>query len=70
LEPAGRLESIRLLELSLVKLYKDGPLLAEMLEYLNDLHFEPIWFERAFNDADTGRLLQVDGIFAKTETAL
>ena len=69
---ARTLESVRLLEveLSLVKLYKDGPLLAEMLEYLNDLHFEPIWFERAFNDADTGRLLQVDGIFAKKETAL
>jgi FkbM family methyltransferase len=65
---AGRtLESVRLLELelSLVKLYEGGPLLAEMLEYLKDLHFEPIWFERAFIDAGTGRLLQMDGIFAK-----
>jgi FkbM family methyltransferase len=61
------LESVCLLEveLSLIKLYEDGPLLAEMLEYLNDLHFEPIWLERAFNDAETGRLLQMDGIFAK-----
>ena len=65
---AGRsLESVRLLELelSLVTLYEDGPLLSEMLEYLKDLHFEPIWFERAFCDAGTGRLLQMDGIFAK-----
>jgi FkbM family methyltransferase len=65
---AGRtLESVRLLEveLSLVKLYEAGPLLAEMLEYLKDLHFEPIWFERAFGDAGTGRLLQIDGIFAR-----
>jgi FkbM family methyltransferase len=65
---AGRtLESVRLLEveLSLVQLYEAGPLFAEMLEYLKDLHFEPIWLERAFIEADTGRLLQVDGIFAK-----
>jgi FkbM family methyltransferase len=64
---AGRtLESVHLLELelSLVKLYEDGPLLADMLAYLKDLRFEPIWFERAFSDADTGRLLQLDGIFA------
>jgi FkbM family methyltransferase len=61
------LESVRLLEveLSLVKLYEAGPLFSEMLEYLKDLHFEPIWFERAFNDAATGRLLQMDGIFAR-----
>jgi FkbM family methyltransferase len=65
---AGRtLESVRLLELelSLVKLYEAGPLLSEMLEYLEDLHFEPIWFERGFTDAGTGRLLQMDGIFAQ-----
>jgi Methyltransferase FkbM domain len=65
---AGRaLESVRRLELelSLVKPYEAGPLLSEMLEYLEDLHFEPIWFERAFGDAGTGRLLQMDGIFAK-----
>jgi FkbM family methyltransferase len=64
---ARTLESVRLLEveLSLVQLYEAGPLFAEMLEYLKDLHFQPIWFERAFIDADTGRLLQVDGIFAK-----
>jgi FkbM family methyltransferase len=61
------LESVRLLELelSLVKLYEDGPLLPDMLEYLKDLHFELIWFERAFIEAGTGRLLQLDGIFAK-----
>jgi FkbM family methyltransferase len=66
---AGRtLASVRLLEveLSLVKLYETGPLLAEMLAYLEDLHFEPIWFERGFDDATTGRLLQMDGIFAKS----
>jgi FkbM family methyltransferase len=61
------LGSVRLLELelSLVKLYETGPLLPEMLEYLKELQFEPIWFDRAFVDADTGRLLQIDGIFAK-----
>lgn len=67
---AGRtLESVHLLEveLSLVKLYEDGPLLADMLAYLKDLRFEPIWFERAFSDAGTGRLLQLDGIFAGSQ---
>jgi FkbM family methyltransferase len=61
------MESVRLLEveLSLVKLYEDGPLLAEMLDYLEELRFEPIWFERGFADAATGRLLQIDGIFAR-----
>ena len=65
---AGRtLESVQLLEveLSLVQLYEAGPLFTEMLKYLKDLHFEPIWFEPAFIDAGTGRLLQLDGIFAR-----
>ncbi len=64
---ARTLESVHLLEveLSLVRLYEDGPLYAEMLEYLKELHFEPIWFERGFGDAATGRMLQMDGIFAR-----
>jgi FkbM family methyltransferase len=63
------LESVRLLEveLSLVKLYQDGPLYMEMLEYLQELDFEPIWFQQGFGDVATGRLLQIDGIFAKRE---
>jgi hypothetical protein len=67
---AGRtLESVHLLEveLSLVKLYEDGPMLADMLAYLEDLRFEPIWFERAFSDAGTGRLLRLDSIFAGSQ---
>jgi FkbM family methyltransferase len=61
------LESVQMLELelSLVRLYEGSPLHIEMMEHLKELHFEPIWFERAFLDAATGRLLQMDGIFAR-----
>lgn len=68
LEGATRtLESVQLLEveLSLVNLYQDGPLYTNMIEYLRKLHFTPVWFQRGFNDASTGRLLQMDGIFAR-----
>jgi len=53
------------LELSLVQLYEDGPLAAEMIQYLAGLGFEPIWLDPAFYDERTGRMLQVDAIFAR-----
>jgi FkbM family methyltransferase len=53
------------LELSLVRLYEGGPLCAEMIQYLAELGFEPIWLDRAFLDERTGRMLQVDAIFAR-----
>ena len=64
---ARTLESVSLLEieLSLVSLYEDGPLYTEMIKYLQAIGFELIWIERGFCDASSGRLLQVDGIFAK-----
>jgi FkbM family methyltransferase len=61
------LESVQLLEveLSLVELYEEGPRYTEMIDFLEDLNFRPIWLERGFTDASTGRLLQIDGIFAR-----
>jgi hypothetical protein len=69
---ARTLESVSLLEveLSLVDLYEDGPLYTEMIEYLEAMSFELIWLERGFSDASTGRLLQMDGIFAKHAAAI
>ncbi|HUG85189.1 MAG TPA: FkbM family methyltransferase [Euzebya sp.] len=60
------LASVRLIEieLSLVPLYEGAPLWLEMIEYLEQLGLEPIWLERGFTARD-GRLLQVDGIFAR-----
>lgn len=65
---AGVLGAIRLLELelSLVPLYGHAPLYREMIDHVEKLGFEPIWFERGFQDRRTGRLLQIDGIFART----
>ncbi|WP_433029563.1 FkbM family methyltransferase [Actinomycetospora sp. CA-053990] len=53
------------LELSLVRLYEGSPLAAEMIQYLAGLGFEPIWFDPAFYDERSGRMLQVDAIFAR-----
>lgn len=53
------------LELSLVHLYEDTPLAAEMIDHMAGLGFEPIWLERGFCDERTGRMLQVDAIFAR-----
>jgi FkbM family methyltransferase len=62
------LGSVSLLEaeLSLVQLYQDGPLWIPMIEYLAGLGFEPIWLDPGFYDNQTGRLLQIDAIFAKS----
>jgi FkbM family methyltransferase len=61
------LELVSLLEveLSLVELYDGGPLYTEMIGFLSDLGFDLIWVEPGFCDAETGRLLQMDGIFAR-----
>ena len=37
-----------------------------MIEYLAGLGFEPVWLDPAFYDNRTGRLLQVDAMFAKS----
>ena len=53
-------------ELSLVQLYEGGPRWLAMIEYLAGLGFEPVWLDPAFYDTRTGRLLQVDAMFAKS----
>jgi len=54
------------LELSLVPLYKDGPLAADMIRLMDNLGFTLMGLEPAYSDGDTGQLLQVDGLFFRT----
>ncbi|NJM87065.1 MAG: FkbM family methyltransferase [Hydrococcus sp. RU_2_2] len=52
-------------ELSLAPLYRDQLLFKEMLALVENLGYEPHAFVPGFTDLETGRLLQMDGIFFK-----
>lgn len=54
------------LELSLVCLYKDQILFEEMLEILHQMDYNLYTVIPVFTDPETGRLLQMDGIFLKS----
>jgi len=51
------------IELSLVKLYEGQKLFNEILERVTGLGFSLMQIEPSFTDKETGRMLQVDGIF-------
>jgi FkbM family methyltransferase len=51
------------IEMSLVPLYRGGALLPEMLDYLQERGFLLELLEPGFSDPQSGRLLQVDGVF-------
>lgn len=53
-------------ELSLVPLYHGAPDLMEVVNYLADRGFNLLSLEPAFVDPHDGRLLQVDGLFARS----
>ncbi len=52
-------------ELSLAPLYEGQALFPEVLEHLEAAGFDLVLLERVFNDARTGRLLQLDGLFLR-----
>lgn len=52
-------------ELSLARLYEGAPLFPEVLAYLESQGFVLLWLEPVFSDPATGRLLQLDGVFAR-----
>lgn len=52
-------------ELSLVPLYEGAAALPDVLDYLEERGFVPVWLDPVFADAATGRLLQVDGLFQR-----
>lgn len=56
-------------ELSLVPLYEDGPLYLEVVENLRDRGFRLAGVDPVLEDAETGELLQMDGIFVRDRAA-
>jgi FkbM family methyltransferase len=61
------LDAISLIEveLSLIAVYDAGPLFQEVVRFLEKHDFAPIAFEGVLDDADTGEMLQADGIFRR-----
>lgn len=53
------------LEMSLVPLYENEILFVEMIEFLKTKGFMLFSIENGFSNANTGQLLQVDGIFVR-----
>jgi FkbM family methyltransferase len=51
------------LEMSLTPLYENETLFLEMIRYLNGKGYSLVHLEHVFSDRETGRLLQVDGMF-------
>lgn len=51
------------LEMSLVALYEGEMMYMEMINFLKDFGFELFSVEPGFTDKNTGRLLQMDGVF-------
>ncbi len=64
---AGTLEGVRAteVEMSVVPLYEGQALWHEVIAYLYSLGFELAWLERGFTDENSGRILQLDGIFVR-----
>lgn len=54
------------IELSLARMYEGGPLLKNMLTFLEELGFSLVAINPVFSDPATGYTLQVDGIFTRT----
>ena len=52
-------------ELSLVPLYEGAATFTEMISFIQDLGYELFSIVPGFRDAQSGRLLQVDGFFVR-----
>jgi hypothetical protein len=51
------------IEMSIEELYRDEMLYIDMINFLNSLGFNLYSLENGFYNEETGKLLQVDGIF-------
>ncbi len=60
----SRMELVQL-EMSLATLYSGEMLMPEMMEFMAELGFKPVWYQPGFSDVKTGYLKQIDCIFAK-----
>lgn len=56
------------LEVSLIPLYKDEALLADMVDYMSTKNYTLMSLEPGYGDPSTGQLLQVDCIFFRQNT--
>ena len=54
-------------ELSLVPLYRGQSLIEDLILWLRERNYSPIWFSHGFRDRVACRLLQMDGIFVRNE---
>ena len=57
-------------EMSIEELYQDEMLYLDMLLYMKKLGFDLCSLENGFYNEKSGKLLQVDGVFFKTNTSL
>jgi FkbM family methyltransferase len=55
------------LEMSLIPLYENELIIADMIKFLEKIQFELISLENGFVNNETGQLLQVDGIFVNKQ---
>ena len=65
-ESLQRIKLIQL-EMALIPLYKGELLLADMIRYMEGLGFKLYNLINGFNNFETGQLLQVDGIFIRSD---
>lgn len=56
------------MEMSLVPLYKDEPLFVEMCMKMSEMGFSLIAIENGFSEPVSGHLLQIDGIFHRSQS--
>jgi FkbM family methyltransferase len=55
-------------ELSAVELYEGQPLMAEVIEHLRSMGFDLIALQTSFRDAESGDLLQSNGLFRRRDS--
>ena len=67
-ETLGRVAGLQV-ELSLAPLYEGAPTFQDMLRFLDGAGFELVGVEPGLTDPQTGRVLQIDGIFARKKSA-
>jgi FkbM family methyltransferase len=56
-------------ELSLVPLYREGPLYREVIEYVAGRGFQLVSIEGITEEPETGHMLQLDGVFVRGASA-
>lgn len=55
------------LEMALAPLYKDSPLVEDIIAFARSHDFVPVWLDQTLKNAETQQLLQVDGIFLRKD---